>query len=309
MIADFHFLRPYWFLLLIPLIFLVVLIRTKKTSFQVWQEVCDPHLLRYLLKDSEQATNRFLWLILGLSGFFMILSLAGPSWEKLPVPSYKEIKPRIILLDMSSAMLANDLSPDRLQRAKFKLHDLFQSKYKGQFALIAYSAEPFVVSPLTEDSQTIDALLQSLTPDVIPVEGQNLGSALQEAHTLFKQAGYVNGDILVMTSSTPTEEDRVKVENLARQGIDTSILPILHHPNQDEFQEFAAAGKGEVLILTDESKDIEQWLNNSRRLKSFGTQDNNEIYTWKDEGRWFLIPALILWMPLFRKGWLQQVDA
>lgn len=131
----------------------------------------------------------------------MILSIAGPAWYKLPVATYKPIQPRVVVLDMSENMMANDLTPSRLSRAKFKLHDLFAHKEVGQFGLVVLLAN-LLSSPLTDDGQTISSLLASLTPDIMPVTGQNLDSALNEASALIKQAGYNQGQILVMTADS-----------------------------------------------------------------------------------------------------------
>ncbi len=307
MIAHFHFLRPWWLLMFIPLIGLATILWRQKPSLRAWSEVCDPHLLEHLMhkKGQKQRISALACLLLSL--LFMILSIAGPAWYKLPVRTYKPIQPRVIILDMSDNMLATDLSPDRLSRAKFKLHDLFEHKDIGQFGLIAFTSEPFVVSPLTDDGKTISSLLSSLTPDIMPVKGQNLDSALKEASHLIQEAGFKQGQILVLTADSPSAEAITRAHILTESGISSSIMPIRAEQNINPlFQRFAQSGDGEVIKYTSDSSDLKQWINASEQ-KQFELAKDQDIPLWRDEGRWFLIPALLLLLPVFRRGWIQRI--
>ncbi|MCW8409197.1 VWA domain-containing protein [Legionella sp. PATHC035] len=307
MIADFHFLRPWWLLMILPLLGLIFVLWRQKPKLHAWSEVCDSHLLSHLLQRKSQGRRMSSMLCLFLSILFMILSIAGPVWYKLPVATYKPIQPRVLVLDMSENMMANDLTPNRLSRAKFKLHDLFAHKEVGQFGLVAFTSEPFVVSPLTDDGQTISSLLSSLTPDIMPVTGQNLESALNEASKLIKQAGYNQGQILVLTADTPSDEAIALAKKLAESGIYSSIMPVKADKNLNPlFGRFADAGGGQMVQYTPDSRDLEQWLNSSNNNEYVLSQDD-DIPLWRDEGRWFLIPALLLLLPVFRRGWIQRI--
>lgn len=307
MMLAFHFIRPWWLLALIPLLGLLWRLLRQRPLMQAWEEVCDAHLLKALVqsKSNSKRMNALSWLF--LSATMMIVGLAGPTWTRLPTPTYREIQPRVLILDMSDSMLEKDLSPDRLTRAKFKLHDLFQQKNMGQLALIAYTDESFVVSPLTDDAKTIDTLLPSLTQDIMPVQGQRLASALEEAQILLKQADYDYGQVLVLAAGVPSNEDIQIAKNLAAQGLHISVIPLMKEATRYPlFQRLATAGKGELIPYTDTSKDVQSWLKLHERHQQYQNQQN-DVPTWKDEGSWFLFPALFLLLPVFRKGWLQRV--
>lgn len=307
MMADFHFLRPWWLLLILPLISLAVILWQQNPRLHAWGEVCDSHLLDHLLQRKGQGKRMVSVSLIIFSVFFMIISISGPSWFKLPVATYKPIEPRVLVLDMSDNMMISDLTPSRLERAKFKLHDLFSHKEVGQFGLIVFTGEPFVVSPLTDDGQTISSLLSSLTPDVMPVGGQNLDMALNEASNLINQAGYEHGQILVLTADTPSSEAIEKAKKMAKSGIISSIMPIRADKDLNPlFQNFANAGQGQLLKYSSDSSDLEQWLNNKGNQEYALSQDD-DIPLWRDEGRWFLIPSLLFLLPVFRRGWLQRV--
>lgn len=306
MMTEFHFIRPLWLWMILPLVVLSWSLLRQASAMTAWSNVCDAHLLPYLIQTKHYSRRTFSMLLLFASVLLMIISLAGPTWSRLPVPTYQQIQPRVVVLDMSDTMLANDLQPDRLSRAKFKLHDLFQHKNTGQFGLVVFTGEPFVVSPLTDDGKTIDALLSSLTPDVMPVEGQHLSSAINQAHQLITQAGFQQGNILVLTASSPSKNDIEAARLLSHAGIYTSIMPVIKNdtPLNPLFQEFAKAGHGEVIPFSDTSTDLEQWLTATQNNQLYTANLQNDIPVWRDQGRWFLIPALIFLLPAFRRGWL-----
>lgn len=308
MMADFHFLRPWWLLTLILLAIFTIILWRQQPKLQAWSEVCDPHLLDHLLQKKGQGKRMASLTYLFLSLFFMIVAMAGPTWYQLPVATYKPVQPRVLVLDLSDNMMDTDLSPNRLSRAKFKLHDLLAKKEVGQFGLVVYTGEPFVVSPLTDDGQTIASLLSTLTPDIMPVTGQRLDTALEEAGKLITQAGYQNGQILVLTADTPSAEAMETAKKLADSGIDSSIMPVKADTNLNPlYQRFANSGSGQLIEYSADASDIARWLNASRVSHRFVLNEEDDIPLWRDEGRWFLIPALLLLLPLFQRGWLQRV--
>ncbi len=309
MMFDFHFLRPWWFLALIPMLGLVVAMWKHSPRLQGWAEICDERLLAHLIQKKGQNKRIQSVSTLFISLFFMILSLSGPTWHQYPVASYKPVMPQVVLLDMSESMLENDLTPDRLSRAKFKLHDVLSRKDVGQFGMLVFTGEPFVVSPLTDDGQTIDALLSSLTPEVMPVGGSNLVSALHEASQLIHQAGYNEGDILVLTADVPASKAIEKAQQLAGKGIYTSIMPMRAGKDLNPlFERFANAGKGQLLIYSPDSSDLNQWVSRNSHKQHVKLGKRDEIPVWRDEGRWLLIPALFFLLPAFRRGWLQRIE-
>ncbi len=304
--TEFHLMRPMWLFTLLPLIILGWYLFKQTTVTTAWNNVCDAHLLPYLIQNQGYGRRTISQVFLFLSLLMMIIGLAGPTWSRLPVPTYQHVQPRVVVLDMSDAMLANDLKPDRLSRAKFKLHDLFQHKDAGQFGLVVYTDEPFVVSPLTEDGQTIDALLSSLTHDIMPVVGQRLSSALDQARLLLVQAGFQHGQLLVLTASSPSREDIEQAKTLSQTGIETSIMPILgpEATLNPLYKELAKAGRGELIRFSNTSTDLDQWLAATEDHHEYTASAQNDIPVWRDQGRWFLIPSLIFLIPAFRRGWL-----
>ena len=307
--TSFHFIRPYCLLIAFPFLLLTWYMLKSSSKNTAWSKVCDAHLLPYLIQGTKHKHKLISILSLILSITLMIISLAGPAWSRWPVPTYNYLEPRVLVLDMSDAMAKTDLKPSRLDRAKFKLHDLFMHKNAGQFALVVYANEPFVVSPLTDDSETIDALLSALQLNIIPSysdSAPNLRLALEQAAKLISQAGFVRGQIIVLIALAPTPDAINAAKDLAHRGINTSIVPILSSKflNNNSFESLAQAGAGELINLSDESTDIEKILANSKQNHSYTINKDSEVSLWRDQGRWFLLPAIFFLLPAWRRGWL-----
>ena len=307
MIADFHFLRPYWFIAALPLALIILRLFRRRSVEHAWTPICDSHLLPWIIKNkgTRQRTRPLLWIM--IPTLLMIISLSGPTWSRFPVPTYQHIQPRVIVLSMAHDMLNNDLSPNRLSRARFKIHDLLQHKNAGQFGLVVYTGEPFVVSPLTDDGQTIDALLSTLTPDIMPIDGNRLDRALEQAKALITQAGSDTGQILVLTASPPSSSAIRTAKKLAVEGIETSVIPMVANASIKALFTPLAAGHGRVLSFTDTQADINQWLATSQMSQRYGVNQQHDIPIWRDQGRWFLIPVLLFLLPIFQRGWLQRI--
>lgn len=156
----------------------------------------DQRLLPYLLQgdNTPSSSRRKPALILLLLLFSLVIfALAGPAFEKRPQPVFKAQSALVILLDLSRSMDAEDIKPSRLNRARYKINDILKQRKEGQTALIAYAADAFVVSPLTDDADTITAQVPALETHIMPAQGSRLDLALQKARALFINGGQNKG--------------------------------------------------------------------------------------------------------------------
>ena len=197
-LANFHFIRPYWLMAFIPLILVLFLLRRQDRRTNAWEEVIDPSLLPYLLQKTDLEKANFLtWLF-----FFwalIVVALAGPAWQKIPQPVQEKDDALIIVLDLTKSMLAEDVKPNRLTRAKRKIIDILRARDEGETALVVYSGSAFAVSPLSDDSKTISGMIPSLSPEIMPSPGSSLKKAIDKSVQLFRDAGKLSGKILVIT--------------------------------------------------------------------------------------------------------------
>jgi Ca-activated chloride channel family protein len=223
---EFHFLRPEWLWGMFPLFGLIVLLAKRGATAQLWESVCDAHLLPHVLVGTERSGHRLpLWL-LGVGWTLAVLALAGPVWSQLPQPVFRAESALVLVLDLSRSMDVQDVAPSRLTRAKHKILDILKARKEGQTALVVYAGESFVVSPLTSDANTIMTLVQSFETELMPLQGSRADLALLKADELLKQVGYAGGDLLLLTDGEGDTATIKVVEDLRKQGRRISVLGI-----------------------------------------------------------------------------------
>lgn len=201
---DFEFIRPAILWLLIPAIglFFVALIKHKKTTDV---QLIAPHLAQFVINDTNTKANQPLWLIAVFCSLGVLFS-AGPSFEKKQVPVFQSKSARVIVMDMSYSMYSTDILPNRLTQARFKSLDMIELFKEGDTALVAYAGTAYTISPLTNDATTLSNLIPSLSPDIMPDKGSNVLAGLDMAKELLNQAGYIDGDIILITDGIEQEE-------------------------------------------------------------------------------------------------------
>jgi len=199
-LADFHFLRPWWLLALLPLSLLPWWLARQQQATSDWAKFCDAALLPYILVNSPHQKRLLTRSLLMLGGLLAALALAGPTTERQPAPAFRNLHALVIVLDLSPAMDAIDFKPSRMERARYKIMDLLSRRKDGQNALLVYGGEAFTVTPLTDDAATITAQLAALSPALLPVPGDRSDLGLALAIQSLRQAGVDQGDILLVTS-------------------------------------------------------------------------------------------------------------
>lgn len=237
-----HFIRPYGLLIILPLMVFAWYKLQAKRHYQQWKTVCDEHLLAYLIEQKQLSHFPiFSYIIFGL---LFAVAISGPAWRQLPTPVFRQMSTRVIVFSMTPSLYAQDIKPSRLVRARYKLIDLLKQSTEGQTGLIVYNDEPYVVAPLTEDTNTLINLVPVLDPSIIPnarvgasatsaspviptshVIPANAGIyALKQAQNLIQQANQPSGHIIIMTDQDVTEETIKFVEKLHQENINTSVL-------------------------------------------------------------------------------------
>ena len=327
-LAEFHFIRPFWLLAIIPYLVIVALTLRNKLSHGNWSAVCDAELLPYLLQ--EKAVNQSRWPLTtgAIAALLAITALAGPTWQRLPSPVFRNASALVIALDLSPSMDAEDIKPSRLIRARYKIADILKQRKDGQTALLVYSGDAFTVTPLTDDTQTIDSQLSALTTEIMPSEGNNTESALEKAVELFKQAGMQKGQILLVTDGVNVDKTMAAVKALdgytlsilgvgtveggpiplpdggfLKDGQGSIVVPKL---NAGDLSKLAQAGKGIYQTITANDVDIQTLLANiNKPVQQQGKENKNLLLDqWVDKGPWLLLLVLPLAALSFRKGLL-----
>ncbi|MDP3334514.1 MAG: VWA domain-containing protein [Methylococcaceae bacterium] len=327
-LTELHFIRPYWLLSLIP--YLVILSALLKNKLQQgnWTQVCDAELLPYLLQQKAVKQSRLPLTTGAIAGLLSIVALAGPTWQRLPSPVFKNDSAVVIALDISRTMDAQDLKPSRLIRARYKIADILKRRKDGQTALLVYAGDAFTVTPLTDDNNTIDSQLSALDTSLLAfAPGRNTALVLKRATELLRRAGALSGDIMLVTDGADLdnalpavnalENYRLSVLAVGSEDGAPIALPeggfvkdkqgniVIPKMAVDELASLAKAGNGVFQTISADDRDIETLLANIEKPNEQGRENNNMLLDqWDDKGPWLLLLALPLAALSFRKGLL-----
>lgn len=300
-LAELHLLRPLW-LAALPCIALIWwLVRNRRSSEQGWRSHIAPHLLNALtIKSDSHARLRPVDLA-AVSLFCLSIAAAGPTWRPAPNPFLSESAPLVIAIEVSESMLANDLKPNRLERAKLKLNDLMASRPGARHALIAYAGSAHLVLPLTEDPQVLKPFLESLDPKIMPRSGQDAAAALKLADELLDSDETPGSLLLVTDGIDPEDVSAFAAYNTADHPHRVVVL-LLAADKQSTVRRLEQEGGVSIVEATPEDNDIRlierQILSNLR-----AALEASEETPWEDQGWLLLWPAAILTLLWFRRGW------
>ncbi len=322
--ADFHFLRPDWLWALPLIIAAVILLAYRKLGVGNWQNVVDPALAPFVLSRSAKRRSDHRWFLLGLGGVLAVIALAGPAWQRIEQPVFRSDQALVVALDLSRSMDARDLAPSRLIRARLKILDMLEKRGSGQTALIVYSANAFTVTPLTTDTDTIAALVNSVSTDIMPSRGSYPIAAIEKGRQLLQQAGAGAGEILLITDGGSSPAAKRVARDLKASGYSLSVLAVgtpegapiprasggfvtdqsgqIAVPKLEEhsLRALAVAGGGRFATLTTDDRDLDTLLSGEVVSRAAG-DESLATDRWREEGPWLVILLLPLAAMAFRR--------
>lgn len=327
-VQNFHFLQPWWLaaLLLLPCWWWI---GTRRGSARrELSRLVDPELLPHLLQGRAGASRLPLWLF--VAGWALAaLAMAGPSWSRVAQPLYANRAAQVVAISLSQRMLATDVAPSRIGRARFKAHDLLASNRDGLNALIGYAGEAFVVAPLTSDVRSLDDLLNAMAPDTMPVDGNDAARAIERGVALIQGAKAKSGSLIVITDEADTAAQAAARAALSA-GVHVSVLGVgtpqggpvplaaggflrdakgdllLATRDDSALAALATAGGGRYVPMSADHADIDA-LHASLQADAGTTASGQVGDQWQDRGAWLLLPLLLIVALAFRRGWLLLV--
>jgi len=330
-IENFHFLRPLLLLGLLPALLFFFLLTFLQGSQSNWARAIDPQLLPYLLDRNLSASQSYPLYGLLLVWTLSIIALAGPVWEKIPVPVQAREDAVVIVADLSLSMYATDLRPNRATRLQRKILDILEyRRYEGQTALVVYAGTAHTVTPMTDDITTISNLVPSLQPSIMPSPGSKpatgvalaldllANSNLSKAHILLLTDGIEYSDINDITSLLTGTGHSLSVlgfgteagapipsgqQGYLRDANNAIVIPRLERA---PLQQLAARSNGRYADAQLTNDDLEYVLDAIQLgdPDSMVEVEDRNFDTWHETGPWLLLLALPFAALAFRRGWL-----
>ena len=312
---DFHFLRTdyVWEGVAVLVLISFGLLFYKEPN--AWKKHISKHLQPYVIQKGttwKSSLIRLSVIIMFSVGFIAYL---GPTWNKVDGPTKKIESQFIIALDMSKSMLTKDVSPTRLERAKFKIHDLLMANPRAETNLIVFSGSSHVAIPFTTDYKIILDQLDGLLPKMMPVAGTAFNGLFNKMDSLFND-NKAQGRILLITDDLEDLSiERVSVF-LQQNNVKLYISPFATQSggtvpsfkknsalDLDKLNRLGQMDAVDILDLTLDDSDVKDLAKTISDALVFEDKPDEKDENWEDNGYWLLFPLAFLLLFSFRKGW------
>jgi len=222
----FQFKNPeyFWLLLIIPVFIGLFLISEylKKKKLEKFGNI---NLIQKISPDYSKYRIIFKYIVLLLVITLLILAMARPqTGSKIKVETRsREI---IIALDVSNSMLAEDIKPNRLKRAKQMVSKIFENNQTDRIGLVVFAGDAFVQIPITS-SNSVDVFLSSINTETVSIQGTNITKAIEMSLAMFDKTSDSEKFILIFTDGENHEQKAIEVAKKAnKSGIIISTVGI-----------------------------------------------------------------------------------
>ncbi len=309
-------------LVLVPLA-LLFLVWAERERRKAIAKIGQPNLVARLASNVN-LQGRFFKYALWLGALALLLvALARPQWGETKTTAPQKGVQVMVALDVSKSMLAEDLKPNRLERAKMEISDLMNRLQGDEIGLVPFSGASFILFPLTSDYNTARSFLETATPDVVSRGGTAIGDAIRTAMNGFDPKRTSQKVIVVVTDGEDTESNAVAAaQEAAKDGaiiytigfgsangdmipefdangnqvgfkLDKDGNPVLSKLDETALREIAAATNGKYFPATASGSELDALSAELSKLQQ-GDIVTRETVEKHEQFQWFLAPALIL---------------
>ncbi len=312
----FRFAHPdYLYLLFVlPVLFVIYLYYIYKKRIDL-RKFGNPQLLKTLMPDvsHKKQSLKFWFLFAGIT--LCIFVIAGPQFgTKLETVKKKGIEV-MVCLDVSNSMLAEDISPSRLEKSKQMLSKMVDGFGNDKVGLIVFAGDAYIQLPITSDYIAAKMFISSINTQMVSKQGTSIGSAISLASNSFSNNETSEKTIIVITDGENHEDDAVGIaKDVAEKGVKINVVgvgttagaPIPVQPGTNNFrkdasgnfivsglneqmcQQIASAGKG-IYVRSDNTnialKTLQSELNKMNKIelesKVYSEYDEKfQIFAW-----------------------------
>ncbi len=281
----------------------------------------DKELVNKLLPYVSNRKRVAKLILFNLAFSSMVLALCNLQTGSKLTEVKREGADLMVCLDVSNSMLAEDLTPNRLERAKYALEKMIDGLEGDRLGLVIFAGEAYVQLPITSDYSAAKLFLSSINTKMVPVQGTNIGSAIAKAVESFGKDDGKNKAIILITDGENHEVEAVQAaEEAAKQGFMINTIGIgsengvpiplyengvmkgyrknkqgetvVTKLNSDILKQIAAKGNGVYVQATQSDLGIKAILNKVDELEK--SKIDTKMYTdYEDQFQWFLALALL----------------
>ncbi len=256
----------------------------------------DPVLLKAFMKDVSRLRTEVKFWLLQSSLLFLVIALARPQYGTRVDTRKRSGIEAIIAMDVSNSMLAEDVRPNRLEKAKMMVSNLVDNMTDDKIGLIVYAGQAYVQLPITSDYVSAKMFLETISPSMIEMQGTDIAAAISLASNSFTSQQGVSRAIFVITDGEDNEGGAVEAAKAAAQkGIHVYMLgvgspagapipipgtgqyiidnegnTVVSRLNEDMCREIANAGNGNYIYVDNSSsaqKKLDKYVENLGRVE------------------------------------------
>ena len=216
-----------WWLIAIPVFVIAYIVMTKRKERQL-KVFGDPELMAQLMPDASKSRPIWKFSLMRVALVLLIVAAARPQFGQKENTVKRQGIEVMVALDISNSMLAEDVAPNRLDRAKQMLSKMIDNMVDDKVGLVVFAGEAFTQLPITCDYVSAKMFLNTITPNLIQTQGTAIGTALQTAITSFgspeSEAGRA---IILITDGENHEDDAIAAAKKAHElGIKVFVIGI-----------------------------------------------------------------------------------
>ena len=216
-----------WWLITIPVFVITYIVYTKRKQRQL-TEFGDPELMAQLMPDASKSRPIWKFGMLIVALILLIVAAARPQYGQKEKTVKRQGIEVMVALDISNSMLAEDVAPNRLDRAKQMLSKMIDNMVDDKVGLVVFAGDAFTQLPITCDYVSAKMFLNTISPTLIPTQGTAIGAALQTAITSFgAQESEAGRAIILITDGENHEDDAIAAAKKANElGMQVFVIGI-----------------------------------------------------------------------------------
>ena len=307
-----------WLLVSIPVFIGAYIWYTRKKRKQL-EAFGDAELMEQLMPNASRVRPTVKFSILMVALALLIIAAARPQFGQSERTEKREGIEAVVALDISNSMLAEDVAPNRLDRAKQMLSKLMDNMVDDKVGLVVFAGDAFVQLPITCDYVSAKMFLNSIKPELIKTQGTAIGAALSTSIRCFGEQSDASRAIILITDGENHEDDAVAVAKRAKEaGIQVLVVGIgkpegspipmpgtntfrkdregnvvVSRLNEDMCKEIAQAGGG-IYVRCDNTNTATRAI--QKELDKLATQEiETQVYTdYNEQFQSFALIALLL---------------
>ena len=216
-----------WLLITIPAFVLAYILYTKRKQRQL-TDFGDPELIQQLMPDASKSRTIWKFALSMAALVLLIVAAARPQYGQKEKTIKRQGIEVMVALDISNSMLAEDVAPNRLDRAKQMLSKMIDNMVDDKVGLVIFAGDAFTQLPITCDYVSAKMFLNTISPNLIPTQGTAIGAALQTAVASFGTSeSEIGRAIVLITDGENHEDDAIEVAKKAKEmGIQVFVIGI-----------------------------------------------------------------------------------